>query len=217
MIAYFSSERATSARTILESGVPWRFVEDSYKRTRNFVLVCLMQPHACRAGAVESLTLRDVDRMRRQDDRHYVMFIASHKTGEIHDACTLILSEEDRNYLRLYLPHQRLHPIATCTDEDALFVTIKTGKPMNSSNLSEALTTEFSHIGHEHRVTCTAYRQLATTTTFDEQPTLLPAIATLMNHSERTQRTYYVLDEKVSTYFFYMQYFLKIFFATISC
>ena len=166
-----------------------------YTLVRNYLIVQIMIDNANRAGVVSNMTMQEFQRATVEDDR-YIVRVLDHKTVDTHGPARVILTKHLHNYIAVFIKGMRSQlPDSQLETKQTLFVTWS-GKQMESTQMTSALSSIFKRAGIEGPVHHTLYRKSAVSQCHANHKEISGNLADLMAHREETATKYYRVFEK---------------------
>lgn len=157
---------------------------------RSFVLLRLMAENASRVGAILSVSISDVERIKLTDEMESItLTIPRHKTNDF--GCAFLVCSRVLFTLMDKLAALSRRWLSPDTEEEHLFVT-QHGTPMSGSNIVSCVNSVYKKLGGKGRITPTITRKrCARLTVMERSVELQRNHARAMNHSLATHERYY--------------------------
>ena len=137
--AYLGSERVKETRALLQRPPPIMRM-GSYTQVRNYLLFRLALSNCSRLGVLKNVTLKEMTEARLKRET-YVVKVADHKTCKTSGPAELIVPEDVYRHITQFIKLFR-QP----SSNPEVFVNW-TGSKMDSSTVTNALTTELGQAG----------------------------------------------------------------------
>ena len=171
--------------------------QNCFCHVRDHLIIRIVIENACRTGPIANMTLKDLDKARRDKDQ-MVVTILRHKTLSSCGPANLVLSPKVYKWLQNFVKYMRnTIPNVGTSQTDHVFVTF-TGKSMSSSMISTQLDSFWQKAMDKPfvRVNATSFRKAVVSEVHGHQPNLKDQLADLMNHDPKTAKNFYRIYEK---------------------
>ena len=199
-VTFDQSEQVRHAIKVLSSfmGANPGLYKADYTCVRDYLLSTLIMDNASRSGAVAGLRIQDVKKATKEGDT-MVMTVVDHKTLDSTGPAVLGTSLVTFQYLDIFISKMRAR-IAQITGSksDNVFLSFLSGKPMNSSNVSDRLGSFWRQAVGKH-MNATLIRKSSVSVVHKDTPDKRGELATLMNHSVKTAENVYFIASKKQT------------------
>ena len=167
-----------------------------YTLVRDYLIAQIMIDNANRAGVIVYMTVQEFERARREGGRHVVR-VLQNKTVNTHGPAQVVLTTPLYHHLRIFLKEMRSQLSLKGPDGSNAKVFLSWGgKPMESSQMSRALSSIFQKAGIDGRMSHTLYRKSAVSECHQNRKDISGNLADLMAHRESTAEKYYRVFDK---------------------
>lgn len=168
---------------------------------RNVLILETLLHNACRSCVVANMQVHEFQNAQKVASNfcyYYVVYVANHKTNEIHGAAPLVLNQNLYDCYLNYLEHCRkcivLH---NQSDSRNVFLTSK-GRAVESSDLYSGLKLIWKKAGLSTNIGSTLIRKTVTTVVHKEMPQYKDMVAQQLCHRLSTAESYYKQQQKSS-------------------